>query len=72
MTTTAHSSRERIALSARDVAQLLGVSERQVRRLTASGVLPQPALIGSRPRWDRDTVIAWWKGRADCGSAVTA
>ena len=45
-------------LTVADVAQLLNVSERTVRRQTASGVLPH-VRIGSIPRYRLERVLAW-------------
>ena len=39
----------------REVAQLLGLSVRQVWKLTASGELPEPVKLGRSTRWrERD------------------
>lgn len=39
-----------------EVARLLGVSERTVERLAASGKLPKPIQIGGSVRWDPDAL----------------
>ena len=52
---------EKLALSCRDVAELLGVSERQIWRLASAGELPRPARVGQRARWDREAVLRWWR-----------
>ena len=54
---------QRLALPCRDVAELLGVSERQIWRLTSAGELPLPARVGQRARWDYETVMRWWRER---------
>jgi len=46
-----------IAISARQLSQLLGVSLRQVWRLNATGKLPCPVKIGGSVRWNRAEVI---------------
>ncbi|MHC4064436.1 MAG: helix-turn-helix transcriptional regulator [Planctomycetota bacterium] len=51
---------DRIALSARDVARMLAISERQVWRMASDGRLPRPGQVGHRKRWDRGTLLAWW------------
>lgn len=48
----------RAALSAREVAALLGVSARHVSNLAARGVLPQPVRLGRSVRWLRTDVEA--------------
>lgn len=53
----------RMALSARDVAATLGISERQVWRLTSTGELPAPSRVGSLARWDRQALLEWWRQR---------
>jgi hypothetical protein len=41
-------------------AKLLGVCRRSLRRLQASGRVPQPTLsVGRIVRWDRRTVADW-------------
>jgi excisionase family DNA binding protein len=41
------------------VAALLGVSTRHVRRLVDAGKAPQPAKLGGCRRWPRHVVEAW-------------
>jgi excisionase family DNA binding protein len=48
-----------IALSAEQVAELLGVSRAHVWRMLKRGQLPTPARLGRLSRWDRRTVEAW-------------
>ncbi len=52
------SKTEAAALSAREVAALLGVSARHVSNLAARGVLPQPVRLGRSVRWLRAEVEA--------------
>lgn len=46
-------------LGVREVAVLLGVSTRTVRRMDASGVLPQPVRFGRLVRWRRTELLEW-------------
>jgi len=48
-----------IALSAEQVAELLGVSRAHIWRMLQRGQLPAPARLGRLSRWDRRTVEAW-------------
>ena len=56
---------ERLALPAREVAQLLGISERHVWALEARGQLPKPRRFGRSVRWVRSELIAWLDKRGD-------
>ena len=57
---------EQLALTAGDVADLLGVSERHVWKLHATGGLPCPIRLGRCVRWRRRELLAWLD--ADCPS----
>lgn len=58
--TTTLPASERLALSAAEVAKLLGISERHVWSMLASGRLgPQPASYGRAKRWNRAELSAW-------------
>lgn len=47
-------------LGTRDLRELLRVSDRQLRRLTAAGRLPRPDLkLGRGLRWRRQTIDTW-------------
>lgn len=46
-------------LTAADLAELLCVSVRQVRRLQVGEKLPAPVYIGRLPRWRESEVSAW-------------
>ena len=48
-----------LAMSVKDVADALAVSERTVWRLAAVGEIPQPMSIGRLKRWRRSTLEAW-------------
>jgi excisionase family DNA binding protein len=53
-----------LAISARELAEMLGVSLRQIWRLNASGKLPKPVRIGGSVRWNRQEVMDWFD--AEC------
>jgi excisionase family DNA binding protein len=46
-------------IDADDIASLLKVSTRQVRRLKSAGTLPKPIKIGRLTRWRHADVQAW-------------
>lgn len=48
-----------IALSAEQVAELLGVSRAHVWRMLKRGQLPAPARLGRLSRWDRRAIETW-------------
>lgn len=49
----------RMALSAEEVAEALGISRAHVFRLASSGRLPRSFRLGRAVRWDRATLEAW-------------
>lgn len=49
----------RIALSAEEVADVLGISRSHVFRLASSGRLPRSLRLGRAVRWDLATLEAW-------------
>jgi predicted DNA-binding transcriptional regulator AlpA len=53
--------REVLAISARELAEMLGISLRQVWRLNSAGKLPRPLRIGGSVRWDRDEILRWFR-----------
>ncbi len=55
------SQRQALAISAKELAELLNVSLRQVWRLTASGRLPKPMRIGGSVRWSREEILLWFR-----------
>ena len=59
-----------IAISAKQLSRLLGVSLRQVWRLNATGKLPRPIRIGGSVRWNRAEVIRWFS-EAGCPDRQT-
>lgn len=61
---------ESIAISAKQLSHLLGVSLRQVWRLNATGKLPRPVRIGGSVRWNRAEVIQWFS-EAGCPDRQT-
>lgn len=48
-----------IALDAPQLAEVLGLSVRTVRRLDALGKLPRPVRIGGAVRWRREEIDQW-------------
>lgn len=50
---------ERLALTADEVAHLLGVSTRHIWALNASGRLPRPLRFGRSVRWRADELREW-------------
>lgn len=54
-----HDESARLAVPAREVAKLLGVSVRHVWALLADGHLPRPVRLGRSVRWNLDELRAW-------------
>ena len=50
---------DRLALTADEVAALLGVSRAHLWKLHSSGRLPRPIRLGRVVRWDRRAIEAW-------------
>jgi excisionase family DNA binding protein len=48
-----------LAVTADEVAELLGVSRAHVWRLHSSGRLPSPVRFGRAVRWDRQMLAQW-------------
>jgi prophage regulatory protein len=48
-----------IAISARELARLLGISLRQAWRLNSAGKLPKPIRLGGSVRWNHREVQEW-------------
>ena len=57
----ASSIQEVVAISAKTLAQMLGVSLRQIWRLSSAGKLPRPIKLGGSVRWNRDEIIRWFQ-----------
>jgi len=55
---------ERRFLRARDVAELIGVNARTIRRWRSEGILPPALEIEGIVRWDRRAVDAWLAARS--------
>lgn len=53
-----------LAVDARQLAAMLGLSVRTIRRLDSAGRLPRPIRIGGAVRWKHEEICAWV--RADC------
>lgn len=73
-------------LTAKNVAQILHVSRRQVLRLAQAGKMPTPVRLGRLLRWEHAALDAWVRGGcqppatsksspndvcAGCGRAIT-
>jgi predicted DNA-binding transcriptional regulator AlpA len=41
------------------LAALLGIKERTLRRMRSDGRVPEPIMLGTKPRWLRDQIEAW-------------
>ena len=50
---------ERLLLTAREAAAMLGVSERHFRALDVSGRVPTPVRLGRSVRWPRAELAKW-------------
>lgn len=50
---------ERLAVPARQVAELLSISERHVWTLDSSGRIPAPSRLGRSVRWSISELEAW-------------
>lgn len=69
---------EALAVSARELAEMLDVSLRQVWRLNAAGKLPKPIRLGGSVRWKRAEIQNWfeagcpdrktWEARKEVGA----
>jgi len=59
--TKASNIREALAISARDLKEMLNVSLRQVWRLNAAGKLPKPIRLGGSVRWNRAEIQQWFE-----------
>jgi predicted DNA-binding transcriptional regulator AlpA len=51
---------EILAISARDLKEMLNVSLRQVWRLNSSGKLPKSIRLGGSVRWNRQEIMDWF------------
>ena len=63
---------EPLAISATDLAMKLGVSLRHIRRLDASGKLPEPIRLGNSIRWLIEEIEAWLQAGAPARTAWEA
>jgi len=50
-----------LAVSARELSEMLNVSLRQVWRLNSAGKLPKPIRLGGSVRWNQREVTAWFE-----------
>ncbi len=49
-----------LAVCARELADMLDVSLRQVWRLNSAGKLPKPIRLGGSVRWNRQEIMDWF------------
>ena len=54
----AHETRQMV-VSAHELAEMLGLSVRTIRRLDCSGKLPRPVRIGGAVRWRTEEITRW-------------
>jgi excisionase family DNA binding protein len=60
-------------MSYRELGTALNLSERTLRRMLASGDLPQPLRLGRSVRWPSELIDAWLQARAaEAAGAVGA
>ncbi|MFC1765587.1 helix-turn-helix transcriptional regulator [Planctomycetota bacterium] len=52
-----------LAISARQLAEMMGVSVRQIWRLNSSGKLPKPIRLGGSVRWNREEILNWFEAQ---------
>jgi len=52
-----------IAVSAKHLAQMMGVSVRQIWRLNSAGRLPKPIHLGGSVRWNRGEILNWFEAQ---------
>jgi len=57
--TTGKGDIPKLAVSAVEVAKMLGISRAHVWRLLSSGRIPRPVRFGRSVRWDRWTIEEW-------------
>jgi prophage regulatory protein len=55
-----HEQNVQLAVSARQLSQMLGVSMRQCWRLNSAGKLPRPIRLGGSVRWNRAEIQQWF------------
>lgn len=58
---TNNNNEQSIAISAKQLSQLLGVSIRQVWRLSATGKLPKNLRLRGSVKWSRAEIIQWFE-----------
>lgn len=66
ITTKQADASERLALSAKETALLLGISQRHLWAMHSAGRVPEPIRLGRSVRWRRDELRAW----LDAGAPV--
>lgn len=66
------SSSEPDLLNARQVANMLTISERSVWRLVSESQIPSPLHIGGSARWRRSDIEGWLQRGASDGNGNTS
>lgn len=56
----AGNTREVLAIRARDLAEMLGLSVRQIWRLHSAGKIPKSIRLGGSVRWKRGEIMDWF------------
>ncbi len=52
-------NKDSFAITAKELAKMLTVSLRHIRRLDSAGKLPRPVRIGRCVRWPKDEICRW-------------
>ncbi len=64
LTTTSQGERQApLLIGAKELALLLGVSVRHLRRMDAAGELPRPVTLGKRVLWRTEEIQRWVAAR---------
>lgn len=56
---TQSSESDRLALTAPNLAEQLGISQRHLHTLNQQGKVPKPIRLGNSVRWPRSEIEAW-------------
>lgn len=59
-------------LSVREVAELCGVSQRTIFRLSDAGKMPKPIRLNTSVRWNREEVELWITSGCQASNAKEA
>jgi predicted DNA-binding transcriptional regulator AlpA len=61
----AHVHQHDVLLTPANLAAMLQINERSLRRMRSAGQIPEPIWVGKLPRWKRDIVLRWLEERAE-------